>query len=162
MLIAGGVGINPIIGMISAMSSQGARKLGGIPKRLRILYSSKRAVTTDGQKEEVLFENRIRATVAKWGDRAKEVDVQYSFFDTSSKDSQQLGVSDSGLLSKNIHLHGRRIQHDDLAEALGSENLRHSALVYVCGLPNMTDDFVEYLKKMPGMDEKRVLCEKWW
>jgi len=29
-------------------------------------------------------------------------------------------------------------------------------------LPTMTDEFVELLKKAPGMDEKRVLCEKWW
>jgi hypothetical protein len=35
-------------------------------------------------------------------------------------------------------------------------------VVYVCGVPDMTNEFVDLLRKTEGMEEKRVLCEKWW
>jgi hypothetical protein len=56
----------------------------------------------------------------------------------------------------------RRIQGHDLDEALGPEERRGTVVVYVCGLPAMTDQFVEWFKKQRGMEERRVLCEKWW
>lgn len=162
VLIAGGVGINPIISILSAMSSQGVGRLGGIPKRLRILYSSKKTADKGDQVQDVLFEERIQAVATKWANRAKEVDLQYSFFDTSSKDMQEGDPTKEQSMPPNMHIYKRRIGHEDLLDALGPEEERQNALVYVCGLPNMTDDFVEFLKRTPGMEEARVLCEKWW
>lgn len=56
-----------------------------------------------------------------------------------------------------------RITNADLEAALGHDiEIRKSTVCYICGPPRTTDQFVEYLKGREGMDEKRVLCEKWW
>ena len=61
----------------------------------------------------------------------------------------------------------RRIKTSDLTAALdgykeSSLQDRSRTICYVCGPPNMTDDFVAYLVRQQGMAEERVLCEKWW
>lgn len=156
VLIAGGVGINPIMSMLTAMDMQGAKRLGGLPSRVRVLYSSKRSKDEKGRSEEVLFEERLKAIANKVAEKHKTVDFQFTFFETSGMDSEK----SSG--EKNMSVERRRIKHDDLFEALGPENLREKTLVYACGLPQMTDEYVELLRKAPGMSEGRVLCEKWW
>lgn len=154
VLIAGGVGVNPIMSMVSAMDLQGTGKLGGMPKRIRLLYSSKRGADQEGKPEEILFEERLQAVARKWK-KKDDVDFGYTFFETS-------GSRAGGDRTAEFTTLERRISHDDLLEALGPEERRSRTLVYVCGLPAMTDGFVDVLKKTPGMDEKRVLCEKWW
>lgn len=156
-LIAGGVGINPIMSMISAMDMQGAGRLGGMPKRIRLLYTSKRGTDKQGKPEEVLFEERLKAVAQKWT-KKDDVDFGYTFFETSG--SGQAGNEEEKATDMTIFR--RRISHDDLFEALGPEEKRRNTLVYVCGLPAMTDGFVDLLKRVPGMEENRVLCEKWW
>ena len=59
-------------------------------------------------------------------------------------------------------LQKRRILHSDLLNALGPEHKRAGTVVYVCGPPKMTDEFVEVMRRAEGMSEERVLCEKWW
>lgn len=156
VLIAGGVGINPIMSMLTAMDMQGSKRLGGLPNRLRVLYSSKRTKDEKGSSEEVLFEKRLQAIANKVTEKHKSVDFQYTFFETSGFGN------DSSNTASNMTTQGRRIQHADLFEALGPENTRERTLAYVCGLPDMTDEYVEVLRNAPGMNEKRVLCEKWW
>jgi hypothetical protein len=56
----------------------------------------------------------------------------------------------------------RRIEYGDLLDCLGPEEEREKTVVYVCGPPAMTDEFVDVLWKAPGMENRRVLCEKWW
>lgn len=56
----------------------------------------------------------------------------------------------------------RRIQGDDLLDALGPVNERSDTVCYVCGVPAMTDYFVDLAQKADGMDERNVFCEKWW
>lgn len=55
-----------------------------------------------------------------------------------------------------------RITKSDLAEAVGSVQSRNRTVVYVCGPQAMTDEVVDFLKGLPGMDRGKVLCEKWW
>lgn len=65
---------------------------------------------------------------------------------------------------------GRRITESDLVRALdgyreslyGAEHDRQGTVCYVCGPQKMTDQFVDFLGKQPGMAKERVLCEKWW
>lgn len=56
----------------------------------------------------------------------------------------------------------RRITTEDVAAAIG-EDKRH-AVVYVCGVPRMTDELVEKLISADGLgiERHRVLFEKWW
>lgn len=56
----------------------------------------------------------------------------------------------------------RRITVEDIREAVGEDG--RAAAVYICGVPKMTDEFVEKLT-LPtglGLDPHRVLYEKWW
>ena len=46
--------------------------------------------------------------------------------------------------------------------ALGPEAERENTVAYVCGPPSMTDWAVSVLSRSEGMEDKRVLCEKWW
>ena len=56
----------------------------------------------------------------------------------------------------------RRFDAKDLQAALGPREEREKVVAYVCGPPFMSDWAVDVLKGSIGMDEKRVLCEKWW
>jgi NAD(P)H-flavin reductase len=155
VFIAGGVGINPIMSMISAMDEVGTgtkTELGGMVKTVRVLYTARR----EGPGEDILFEKRLNDIAKKWKGN-EQVDFKYTFFETSGKPGQE-----EERITGNITTRLRRIKHGDLFEALGTEDSRSNTVVYVCGLPAMTDEFVELLKTAPGMDEKRVLCEKWW
>jgi hypothetical protein len=57
---------------------------------------------------------------------------------------------------------GRRVAIRDVEEAVGEE--KETTVVYVCGVPTMTDEFVEALVSPEGlgMEENRVMFEKWW
>jgi len=65
-----------------------------------------------------------------------------------------------------ISFHPRRCTvRDDVAAVLGTSVERRLAVVYVCGVPSMTDEFVAKLTDRQtglGMEPHRVLCEKWW
>ncbi len=50
----------------------------------------------------------------------------------------------------------------DILDALGPVEARKGTVCYICGIPVMTDDFVEKAKKADGMEEANVLSEKWW
>ena len=56
----------------------------------------------------------------------------------------------------------RRFEGEDLRTALGPVSEREKTVAYVCGPPAMTEWAVEVLQRSIGMEEKRVLCEKWW
>ncbi|KAI0798884.1 hypothetical protein GGR55DRAFT_693094 [Xylaria sp. FL0064] len=64
-----------------------------------------------------------------------------------------------------IPFHSRRCTvEDDVATAVGNPRF---AVVYICGVPIMTDEFVAKLTAREneggiGMEPHRVLCEKWW
>lgn len=56
----------------------------------------------------------------------------------------------------------RRITVEDVSEAVGEDG--RAAAVYICGVPKMTDDFVDKLTSPTGLrlEPHRVLYEKWW
>jgi ferredoxin-NADP reductase len=162
IFIAGGVGINPIMSMISAMHEAGTNRLGGVVKVVRVLYSArpeKNAQT--GQEEEILFANRLAGIADRWKDQ-NEVDFRYTSFITGSKAGSAGGHGEPDAGPGVQPTRYRRIQYQDLEEALGPQAQRANTVVYVCGVPDMTDDFVDWFKRAPGMDERRVRCEKWW
>jgi NAD(P)H-flavin reductase len=53
----------------------------------------------------------------------------------------------------------RRIDHHDLTNAIAPRESH--TVCYVCGVPTMIDDFVDYFQQQ-GVPPTRVLCEKWW
>ncbi|KAI3330975.1 hypothetical protein F4824DRAFT_305707 [Ustulina deusta] len=76
-----------------------------------------------------------------------------------------VGGGDEGEAEFTIPFHPRRCTvEDDVAAAVGNPRF---AVVYVCGVPAMTDEFVAKLTRREdegglGMEPYRVLCEKWW
>lgn len=56
----------------------------------------------------------------------------------------------------------QRITVDDVARVIGTD--KRSSVVYLCGLPTMTDEFVRNLTSPGGLglEMHRVLYEKWW
>jgi NAD(P)H-flavin reductase len=158
VFIAGGVGINPIMSMISAMDAVGAGQLGGMVRSVHVLYSSRRLRDRGtGEEERILFEERLEGIARRW-EGNKDVAYRYALFDTSKREPSKEDEERGNCTVR----YGKRITHEDLLQALGPENQRKDTVVYVCGLPTMTDEFVALLQKAPGMEERRVLCEKWW
>jgi ferredoxin-NADP reductase len=156
IFIAAGVGINPIMSMLSAMSLRAPGWVGGMVRHVKVLYATRRI-----DDEEVLFEDRLSRMAEKYrvghaGDKLTEVNSEFTMFETSGRSAKR-EEKDSAMRKEY-----RRIMHRDLETALGPENTRENTVVYVCGPPAMTDDFVAFLEKSPGMEEKRVLKEKWW
>jgi hypothetical protein len=167
VFVAGGVGVNPVVSMVCAMAGVGGgggpgrrRRAGGVPARVRLLYATKR-YRGEGR-ARVAFYARIRGVVERWS-RDGAVDARLAVFETGQVggvegDDEEEEEGEGGCVR---HVKGR-IRHEDLMEALGSEGKRADTVVYVCGPPAMTDEFVEVFKRAPGMEERRVLCEKWW
>jgi len=147
--------------MVSAMHEAGANKLGGMVKNVRLLYSARPEKKPEtGEEEDVLFASRLAGIADHWKDH-KDVDFRYTQFNTGKGAREPIHNSKdvgSGVQPTKC----RRIHQQDLAEALGPVGHRDNVVVFVCGLPSMTDGFVEWFKQAPGMDERRVLCEKWW
>ena len=150
VFVAGGVGINPIMSMLSAMHSLGPGKIGGMPKNVRVLYTVRKTA------EEILFYERIERIAQSYSE-IKDVDLRFVMFETGSTEKSHEVIK----IEKIQHI-SRRITHEDLLDCLGLEGDRQNTVVYICGLPKMTDEFVDFAQEQPGMDEKRVLCEKWW
>ena len=129
------------------------------PREVHFLYGTKADCELDAQR--ILFLPRLMDLVAA----ADDPNVTLRLFL-------------SGLVHHGPIEHGRfpnrtfarRITEDDLVRAIdgnppndnGSEHNRSGTVCYVCGTPPMTDAFVAFLAKQPGMAPERVLCEKWW
>ena len=88
----------------------------------------------------------------RWTPRAKK---------RLSRELEEQG-EDKRYIGEHHGIEYRRFEERDLETALGPEPERKSTVAYVCGPPPMTDWAVDVLRSSEGMEEKRVLCEKWW
>ncbi|EGZ75290.1 hypothetical protein NEUTE2DRAFT_55956 [Neurospora tetrasperma FGSC 2509] len=162
VLVAGGVGINPLMSILTAIADD--VKHGKVSEicEVTMLYSMKdpgppRDVT------KMLFLERLTWLFAK-----RMVRGTFRLFLTRLLDIQQRNaVSNIGGGMVNCHgfevkFASRKISLSDIASAVGDD--RDSAVVYVCGVPTMTDEMVEKLVSNDGLGMKRnrILFEKWW
>lgn len=148
MLVAGGVGINPLISIFAHLMGLERR-----PKRVRFVYGTK---VEEGsiKAERILFLNRLMELIEKQGDDS----VQLDLFLTATSQEQ---IDEAADLPENVK--AGRIEKDDLEAAIGEDrNVRQATVAYICGPPAMTDQFVDFLGSRDGMDKRKVLCEKWW
>ncbi|PVH84727.1 hypothetical protein DL98DRAFT_584273 [Cadophora sp. DSE1049] len=150
VFIAGGVGINPLISMLSVIAEEKerARNLGF---DVRFLYSVRNSTDSEGRNEEILFLSRLRDIFGVLGEEG-----QLSLFLTGKDGKGEL----IGL--EGVEVQRRRIEESDLEDALGDVKDREGTVVYVCGVPGMTDRFVDLAERTEEMDGRRVLSEKWW
>lgn len=55
-----------------------------------------------------------------------------------------------------------RMSKANLLDALGPLEERGDVLCYVCGPRGLTDWAVNELRSAEGVEQAKVLCEKWW
>lgn len=153
VFVAGGVGINPLMSMISSV----AEKPGGTYE-VHVLYSVKDPGGVRNGRE-ILFLERI-ATLFATGKIRGALKLFLTGNESSAAvDQHQPAVSCNEI---DVPFQQRRITVDDVAEVVQAD--KRFSVVYVCGVPTMTDHFVEELVSPDGlgMEPHRVLCEKWW
>lgn len=108
---------------------------------------------------KMLFLNRLTGI---FGPEAKKFRGGLKLFLTGG----QTGGGDEGEDGQIDGLHlpfkKRRITVEDVREAVGEDG--RAVAVYICGVPKMTDDFVDKLISPTGLglEPHRVLYEKWW
>ena len=139
--------------------------------RIELLYSFQKGPSRDIS--SILFTERIRKLFERNLSAKRH---HYTLFCTNSStlgptphgnDEKHLEVirerdRDMQLIGEHQSIEYRRFKHEDLQKALGPVAEREKVVAYVCGPPPMTDWAVDVLRKSEGMEEKRVLCEKWW
>jgi len=172
VLVAGGMGVNPLVSIAAHLAEKAGRGGGAGAAQtmeVRFLYSL-RDSSERRKVDEMLFVERLAGFYGKG-----QLTGGLRLFLTSSRKVEDDGgggggaASDEqeGLIACNgvpIPFVPRRIKVEDIAEAVGPD--RRFAAVYVCGVPSMTDEFVARLTvPLPdgvGMEQHRVLFEKWW
>jgi hypothetical protein len=156
VFVAGGVGVNPLVSMLSHIAEEVEGPAGF---EVRFLYSVRDPGSGRRRAGEILFLERIRRAFD--GGRVRG---GLKLFLTGAPDERgSIPLCDEAAGS-GVPFEGRRISARDLEDAVGSPADRTSAVVYVCGVPTMTDEFVRELTREDGlgMAAHRVLCEKWW
>lgn len=157
VLVAGGVGINPLMSMLSSIADMKAMRGDlGLGFEVKLLYTTRMLPRA----EEILFLSRLTRVF-----EFLYLDGNLQLFLTSVSEAGTQDTNDItglGLDSLNMSVQHRRINEQDLEEALGLPKKRAGTVAYVCGVPTMTDDFVEKIKAAEGMQEDNVLSEKWW
>lgn len=150
VLVAGGVGINPLISILAhLMQAQQQRQR---PADIVFLYSTK-ASGLPIKIDEILFLSRLKNLL----DDADGTRLELRLFLTGVTDGD---VSRSNELPP--HTIARRISEGDLEDSLGVPEARDGTVCYVCGPQAFTDQAVDFLSSCKGMVSERVLCEKWW
>ncbi|KAI6506926.1 hypothetical protein MCOR13_003075 [Pyricularia oryzae] len=177
VFVAGGMGVNPLVSMAAHMAEEDRGEDG---PEVWFLYSV-RAPGGKGRREGadgMLFLNRLAdlfardslrgklqlfltPAAAENGDDGERGEVLQTYTDMNGNEVQADGVVSCNEVD--VPFQQRRITKVDLVEAIGPEPKK--AVVYVCGVPTMTDEMVQYLTDKDagiGLDTDRVKFEKWW
>ena len=195
VFVAGGVGINPVMSMVSYLHEAGLSAGGGgdgagekvhVPKTMMLLYTTKvfppaaenanvgntaeeTSKNVDQDLDTILFYKRLEAIASFYKTPYGVPRLKFDLFTTNiTKEphcEQNIPKPSNG-----VTRHNRRLAHEDVLKALSPDGEQREpgqrvedTVAYVCGPPKMTDELVELLQKVPGMEgEGRVLCEKWW
>ncbi|KAG6357008.1 hypothetical protein INS49_014884 [Diaporthe citri] len=155
VFVAGGVGINPLMSIASHLAERPDPR-----HTVEFLYST-RDPGGEGKRDasKILFLDRL-AGIFNGGGGALKGRLGL-FLTPGGPGAGAEGGGDGGDL-QGIPFKSRRITVEDIAEAVGDD--KKFAVVYVCGVPAMTDEFVEKLTSPQGLglEPHRVLYEKWW
>jgi len=156
VFVAGGVGINPLMSMVSTLE-QVKKDSGELGFNIRFLYTT-RDPGVSRIPAEILFLERLQSVFRRLG-----TEGELRLFLTPGKiDSKKDSVDGVRIGEKSVSVQKRRITEKDLIDVLGPVDERPETVCYICGVPDMTDDFVEKVNKVEGMDEENILFEKWW
>lgn len=161
VFVAGGVGVNPLMSILSSLAEG---RGSAAPFEVQVLYSLKDDNNNNNnnggsrQAGRLLFLDRI-AKIFREG----RLTGGLQLFLTGGEGTDGAVSSPEG--GDVVPFRARRMTVDDVAAAVGDTAERRFAVVYICGVPTMTDEFVQKLtdpQQGLGMEPHRVLCEKWW
>lgn len=155
IFVAGGVGVNPLISMLSSLAESAAS--GESSLEIHVLYSQ-RDPAQPPDARRMLFVERIADIFSR-----RVLPGKFRLFLTGGERQEGERDGNAGFDlpdGVDVPVMYRRISIDDITRILDGE--KESAVVYICGVPAMTDEFVDKLVNDAGMDPRRVLCEKWW
>lgn len=151
IFIAGGVGINPLISMLSHLAENPNPR-----QSISFLYTLRDPGEGERKPERMLFLNRLAEILVKHRKMKGELNLYLS----PGPGGKQGG--DGTIEGLDLPFKRRRITVDDVDQVLGDD--KRFSVVYICGVPGMTDEFVDKLTSPQGLglDKHRVLFEKWW
>ncbi|KAI9745752.1 MAG: hypothetical protein M4579_007644, partial [Chaenotheca gracillima] len=135
----------PLISILSHLSQKGQ-----LPPAVEFLYgfqSPKNSESKSFDASKVLFLPRLRS-ITSTTDR-----ISLSLFATGSHISSSGPESQDSLES----IKYRRMTSSDIVRSLGPVEKRSNTVVYICGPPAMTDEFVDVAKSVEGIRQERVL-----
>lgn len=156
VFIAGGVGINPLMSIVSSLATQ-KKERGKLGFHVKFLYTT-RDLRPDASPSEILFLERLVSVFDALGGEG-----QFELFLTSGqRERAETEIATLSVAGKQLKVQRRRIYDTDLLDALGPVEERVGTVCYICGVPTMTDEFVENANHAKGMNEINVLSEKWW
>jgi ferredoxin-NADP reductase len=153
VFVAGGIGVNPLMAMLSHLSEMPGEDRGF---DVKMLYSV-RDPGPGRNGKGILFLGRLMGIFEAWGNCDG-----LQLYLTPGKKGEEAGEAVLGGEEGEILYRRRRIRRADLESCLGEVRDRAGTVVYVCGVPEMTDELVGWAREAEGMDGRRVLCEKWW
>ncbi|KAH8815936.1 hypothetical protein F5884DRAFT_774299 [Xylogone sp. PMI_703] len=190
LFVASGMGINPLISMLghiaeSETSASLTSSSESNPKmEITFLYGTRQEPGPDQtesqiqnqshdttQSSEILFLPRLQSLTAHLNTSQSNISASLhlyltppSFTSTATQTtSARTTLPPPKLNAPNLTLHTRRITPQDILSFLGPIEERKDTACYICGVPAMTDEFVEMLRRGEvGLDEKNVLFERWW
>ncbi|XP_076865478.1 oxidoreductase NAD-binding domain-containing protein 1 [Brachyhypopomus gauderio] len=137
LLVAGGVGINPLYSILTHTADLLRQVHGYQPGHTHLCYSAKNT-------RELLFKNNIIEVCEEFPDK-----FSCSFHVTQQDFEMEQNLqpyTTSGRISQEVLRH-----HVD----------PESTLCYLCGPPPMTESVSRHLQSL-GLSEDRILFEKWW
>jgi NAD(P)H-flavin reductase len=152
VFVAGGVGVNPLVSIISHLA-----QLPRQPYTISFLYS----VRDPGDLQtlsSILFLERLARLFANlkiYG----ELVLHVTSGEKRWQSTEEIIIEIAGF---KLRCRRRRITKDDLVDVLGPVSQRQFTVVYVCGVPAMTDELVDVARWAIGMDPRKVFCERWW
>ncbi|XP_052091944.1 oxidoreductase NAD-binding domain-containing protein 1-like [Mytilus californianus] len=140
LLIAGGIGINPLLSILYHVRDLITLKKKGnlegdklIPQKVLLLYSA-------AKQDELICKNQIEKIVSA------NDEIKCKFFVTQAESSNGLKAG--------------RIGKEDIKESFNWLK-EHQTKTYICGPSPMITD-MEKLLIGQGLDKKTILYEKWW
>ncbi|KAL4738746.1 hypothetical protein BDV11DRAFT_205707 [Aspergillus similis] len=164
VFVAGGLGINPLISMLSHLNNNDESTGVYHPSlNIHILYSSKlpESTTPEAALDQILFLRRLREIVRSQS-QFQRLRITLDLFLSNLQDKS------SPLLRQapaDLAIHPRRINRDDLARTVNGTDSKYSpdnTVCYVCGPPQMTDEVVNTITELLKGQKDRVFFEKWW
>ncbi|KAL4933874.1 FAD-dependent oxidoreductase [Aspergillus undulatus] len=166
VFVAGGVGINPIISMLSHLNNNDeSTGLYHPSLNIHILYSSKLpdASSPELALDQILFLRRLRE-VLRAQSQFRRLRITLDLFLTNLHDQSSLLLQQP---PKDIDIHPRRINRDDLSRTVSGTGTDvkfapSETVCYICGPPQMADEVVDTVTGLLDGQKERVFYEKWW